>query len=619
MKKNIFLPGGSLDRAIPNYQYRPGQADMANHINTALKLKQNLIIEAPTGVGKSMAYLVPAIELAMESGRTIISTHTKVLQDQLVSKDIPALEFIMPGFLHSVLKGRANYLCPDRAMLLNDNLSMATISGWLDDSPSGELDRMKVRSHEWRIWNQVVSDQHACTACGQNCFFGQARIKAGKSQIVIVNHALLVSDLLYGGILPSCDLLVIDEAHHLEDVITDALSFSLSKSTFLSVVDEAVVALKQAGFSSELVGPLDKLNELAKRFFGYMTKVGLLSTKSKYFIELSNLWNDLSEPLLALSNMIDSAPKIFHLSEDLTRKLSILSVKITDIVGPMYNILFDPRNTISWVESAPSIHSAPLRIDRWVQANLLPTASTIVMTSATIQANGSFRYFAQNLGILDVRTEVVETPFNYKDNVSLILPTDTPSLKDKDLDRKLAEIIANLCRAAKGRTMILFTSYTQLNSVYTLVDAALFDTDITVISQSPDSNRSDMVSWFKSSQPAILLGVKSFWEGVDIPGSDLSQLIIVKLPFDVPTDPIIKGRSKLYKNPFRDFSLQRAIIAFRQGFGRLVRRDGDSGIVVVLDERLSSARYGAEFINALPDIDVIRCSSDDAAKIAASI
>jgi len=667
----VFGTGGSLANVIAGYESRSQQVEMASQIAESFEQNRHLIVEAGTGIGKSLAYLVPAILWATQNQqRVVISTNTLNLQDQILSNDIPLLKkALATPFDAVVLKGRSNYLCPSRLSDMRrrqpgsaDELRvLAKILVWLTQGGSGEKSELNLRAFvEQSVWQRLSAAEENCTlerceaATQGKCPFYRARKAAEAANVIVVNHALLLADAVSEDhIIPDYQQLVIDEAHHLEDAVTNSLSVRIDESAFKyrlahlagnrhSLLAELISNLQVHVPPTEnkrLIAFLEDFRRAAMAVDTHLTN--LFSTfrnlaykpdadntillrltpdvrRKAEFATLQNQWNIVKEFLTAITdglqrlipalNRLRKYP-IPNLADDIS-SMDAFSHYFVDLLNTLEAFILKPDdNTIYWIHLnqsyGVSINTAPLQVGKFVDEYIWSTKRSVILTSATLQTTGSFDYIQETLSAENVETLALNSPFNYRQSTLVFIPNDMPDPNERGryqqaVERALVEVAA----ALDGRTLALFTSYTQLTQTAQAIRPRLALGDITVYDQLDTSNRQALLESFKTTDKAILLGTKSFWEGIDIPGAALSALALTKLPFPIPTDPIIAARSETFTDAFKDYTLPETILRFRQGFGRLIRNQSDRGVVVILDKRVMSKSYGKDFLDSLPDCTI---------------
>ncbi len=671
-------PDGLFDQALPNYEYRPQQVAMLRSVANAFNEGQHLLLEAPTGVGKSLAYLLPAINFAQSNKvRVVISTHTINLQEQLINKDIPLLrEVSETPFRATVLKGRSHYLCPSRFAMLRrrgpnspeEMLMLARLLVWLTTGTEDERQAITLRgAAEAGIWRRLSAEGDGCTLgrcadeMGGQCPFYKARRAAESAHIVIVNHSLLLADVVAENrVLPEYNYLIIDEGHHLEAAITNSMSFRADAFTirrqladlgtsrrglladllhqtrsnipsgYYSTLEEYVgmvehVARHMAQHSDQFFEVLQNYlkeqvniprNEYTQRIRivdnlraqpGWVNVESNWERLSEFTSGIAQAMNELVGGLQNLSDYdIDGYSDLLFGVQSMARYLNEIHLQFDHFVRK------PDGNYIYWVEFQPgsdfiSLHAAPLRVGQLVQEHLWQKKDTIVLASATLQTDGSFSHIRDRLDAEGVSEVAIDSPFDYESNTLLYLVNDIPEPADRAAYQTAVEQgILNLCRATKGRALILFTSYAQLRQTSSAIGDELAKDGILLFDQSGGGSQAQLLDGFIESERAVLMGTRTFWEGVDIPGADLSVLVIVRLPFSVPTDPLFAARSEQFSNSFYEYALPEAILRFRQGFGRLIRRKDDRGIVAIFDKRVISKSYGNLFLEALPQCTLHR-------------
>ena len=676
---SMVEPGGALEDAFPGFEYRLQQVEMMQAIADAFNHGSHLIVEAGTGTGKSIAYLLPAIHWAVQNReRVVISTNTINLQDQLSSKDIPDLGKLLPFDVRAaVLKGRGNYVCPRRLEALQrkkgltlDELRVLTkVLVWLPLTATGDRSELSMyRAEEWAIWARISSDADTCTAdrCWYRrqgeCYYQRARRAAESAHIVVVNHALLLSDVAAENrVLPQYNYLIVDEAHHLEDATTNQLGYSVNRwhveslmaqigltdSSFGGLMSQALNLCRGRIPDESLAALEDSLalvyesNEQVMRGLGDLFEdLGVFVAEHKstlgpydYRVRLTRelriqsewehvelAWDGLSEKvastraefgrvLEALQDLDGSGiPGYDDIVQDgigLLRQLETVHERLA-------SILLEPgSDEITWVQTRAKtdeifLCAVPLRVGHLIERHLLWSKEAVIFTSATLRTNGDFSFIKERLGAVDAEELAVGSPFDYPSQVVLYLPTDMPEPNDPYHQKVFNQSLIELAVATRGRMLVLFTSYRQLKSTYNSVYQPLREREITVYAQGQGTSRSQLLNDFRNMPRAVLLGTRSFWEGVDVPGEALSCLVLAKLPFSVPTDPVFAARSAEMDDPFTQYAVPDAILRFRQGFGRLIRARTDRGVVVVMDRRLQTKRYGQMFVDSLPPCTVVR-------------
>ena len=660
----LLEPGGAFSRAFPAYEHRTQQVRMLQAVGRSLSDGRHLLVEAGTGTGKSMAYLIPSFEWAARNGeRVLISTNTINLQDQLIHKDIPDLNLALKrDYRAAVLKGRRNYLCPRRLAAVSRNgprnaeeaRVLAKLMVWLYGGGTGDVTEINLRGPaEAAIWGRMSSDYEECglEAClayaGGSCPYYKAHLAAESAHVVIVNHALLLADIATGNrVIPDYRYLVVDEGHQLEAATTRGLAFELQEPDLLRMLQDLegtslprIPALAQRRLPAEQLAEMQSVlaaaseqlrtaSGLVRPFFQRLldfverrregeplTRYGqqervLPATRSlPLWTDVEITWEALRGPLSSLLESLTRISGAFEPSgeEDLAVGLRTLVRDLGTNLASLDELIFqsDPQR-IHWIElqgepARLSLHAAPLEVGPLIEKHLWYQKESVIITSATLTTTGEFDYLRRRLGAADADELAVGSPFDFESSALLYLVNDIPEPNQRPAYQAALERgLIDLCRATGGRTLVLFTSNDQLLSTAQAISGPLAADGIVVLEQSAGASRHALLESFKTSEQAVLLGSRSFWEGVDVSGEALSVLVFARLPFDVPTDPIIAARAETYESPFDEYSLPEAILRFRQGFGRLIRSKSDRGVAVCFDRRLLSKRYGRAFLDSLP-------------------
>ena len=677
----MISPGGNFSRAFPNFEHRPQQVEMLLAVTDAFNFGDHVMVEAGTGTGKSVAYLIPAAFWAQQNGRpVIISTNTINLQDQLINKDIPELQNLLPFELRAaVRKGRRNYLCTRLFQQMrhtgpNNDAEMALYARillWLPGSETGDVAELTLRTPAERlVWSRVNAENSSCTyehCASANCPLHHARQRAELAHLIIVNHSLLLADIAREGstILPEFVDVIVDEAHHLEAAVTDGLSFRAEKRFFDALLDEvnkthtglltdlqnrvknslppefgsefdkqitsmrregqgAAVALEDffqsiAYFLAEAINKRSKFAQQVRLVPAVRHQPGF-DTIELNWENLNNHLQRISAGFGKLASGLADISESFDIDDEENLRLTLMSTGqiLEETRANLDAIIMDPQDDIIyWVEvyrERLSLHAAPLHVGPLVERNIFHAMETVVLTSATLRTASpyspeepDFRFIQDRLHAHDVNNFAVGSPFDYENQTLLYLVTDIPEPNQPGYQRMVEEAIIDVATALGGRTMVLFTAYSQLSQTARAIEERLNSAGIATLVQSSGSSRQQLLEQFKRPDShAVLLGTRSFWEGVDVPGDALQAVLIAKLPFDVPSDPIFAARSETFENAFFEYSVPEAVLRFRQGFGRLNRRITDQGVVVILDKRVLTKRYGQMFLQALPECTVLR-------------
>ncbi len=683
---SMLLPGGLIADGFPGYEHRPQQITMLESATEAFNEGYQLIIEAGTGTGKSLAYLLPAIHYAVKNSRpVVISTNTINLQDQLYNKDIPDLRALLPfPFQAAVLKGRGNYLCLRRLAQMrkaesldaNEAQVLAKILAWLPETPTGDNSELALRELEFAVWTRVQAEQETCLGdrCPHlrkgRCFFYHARHNAESAHLIIINHALLLSDMLVANrILPEYRHLIVDEAHHLEARATEQLGFSISRNQLhglLSGLYQPSEAGQPRGFLAGILGhfrgstvDLATQKDLAQFLQQLQSEVQRAEGASAEFFEALQVsvgeqmeneprrgspqydrqieltygvrsqpsWSDvevcadnLDAALLRIEQGLAGLQQGLTQVEDeqildydnLLQEVIARLDHVRQWRHHLQSIVIEPNSrgiywfSVSLNNGGVTLNYAPLEVGELLVKNLFANMETIVLTSATLRTEGNFNYIRERIGLPDASELVVGSPFDYVNSTLLYLPTDIPEPSQPNYQSIVGRAITELCLATGGRSLLLFTSHSQLQSTYRTISRPLEDAGIITYGQGLDGSRRQLLENFRNTPKSVLLGTRSFWEGIDVVGSALSCLVIARLPFAVPTDPVFAARSRTFDDPFGQYAVPEAVLRFRQGFGRLIRSCSDRGVVVVLDKRILSKSYGSAFLDSLPECTIRR-------------
>lgn len=624
----------------PDFEFRPEQQQMAAAVGRALEKRESLVVEAGTGVGKSLAYLLPAVQYALEAGRkAVISTHTINLQEQLLGKDLPLVrKLIGVPFEAVLLKGRGNYLCParlKRAVQQSGDLfntseteELRAIRDWAMKTSDGTLSDMDFQP-SMKVWHQVCSEAQICTTrfCGPggNCFFQEARKLAGEARVVVVNHtlffALLNTELeteSKGFLFPN-DFVVFDEAHTLESIAASQLGLRLSQSGLRYDLQrlynprsrKGLLRTMQAG--KPMIGVEAALHE-ADEFFARLGEASTFGEWSREFRvrEPEMIDNTLAEPLRELWQEIETLAA--DCDNDTTRaELQDGARRLREAHGALRMFLDqEDRDCVYWVErggqdrTSYSMHAAPVNVADRLRPLLFGPDKTAILTSATLAVGDpELNYYRRRVGAENVRAVQIGSPFDYQKQMRLFVVKSMPDPGAKGYEEDLAGWIEHFLRRTDGRAFVLFTSYRVMQSVAAALGEVCKASGWQLLVQGGEMTRHRMVEEFRNDERSVLFGTDSFWAGVDVPGKALSNVIVTRLPFAVPDHPLTASRLELIEanggNPFMEYSVPEAILKLRQGVGRLIRSTKDKGIVAILDNRIVTRRYGRVFIDALPD------------------
>jgi len=623
---SIFGSDGELVKHIKGFQPRQGQLSMARAIETAISQHTHLVAEAGTGTGKTFAYLIPAI---LSGKKTIISTGTRNLQDQIFEKDFPLIRNVLNVPVQgAVLKGRSNYLCLyrlDQAQMQTTSFDkesdaeLAEIERWSNQTIDGDIAEVTSVAEDSFVWQQVTSTADNCL--GQECpmisecFPLMARKKAQEVDVLIVNHHLLCADWSlkddgFGQLLPEAELIIIDEAHQLIDTASRFLGVSVSARQILSLLSD--VSSEQLKLAADMPSLID-LTHVINEDIREMRK--LLPEQS-----IKGSWDELEQLkdfLHALDCLIDRIEQLFKVLTEVavrSKGLEACWKRCEDVLLRLR--LFANQDTSDWIQWFETFHRTftfnrtPLDISKAFASFAFTSDASWVFTSATLSVNNKFDFFTQRLGLQEAETGLWESPFDFVHQSLMYVPTGMPEPRDYNYTATMIEKVIPVLEASEGRAFILFTSHKALQEAANIL---LAETNFKLLVQG-DLPKQQMLESFRRSERAVLLGTASFWEGVDVRGEALSCVIIDKLPFASPGDPVTKARLEYMtdngQSPFSEFQLPSAALTLKQGAGRLIRDIEDKGVLVLCDPRLSSKGYGKVFIQSLPAMPITQDIND---------
>jgi ATP-dependent DNA helicase DinG len=633
----FFAPGGILARSSLPYEYRPGQLEMAKAVERALAERRHLIVEAGTGTGKTLAYLLPALRTGQ---RIIISTGTKALQDQLFFRDVPFLETLVGELRVCYMKGRANYLCRHKLTALRNQPILSgleeidqyrQISEWEQTTETGDRAELSGMPESSALWQKLDARTEAClgSTCPdyRRCFITEMRRRALESDIIIVNHHLFFADVAVkreaagapdAGILPEAAAVVFDEAHELEEVASSYFGLSVSNIRFEELARDTDVLLRGKEGAESLPAITQQLRDRARIFFAGLPLAGdgrqPFAGREEFLEAEGDLYLAVRATLVRLEAEIggmkaDEAPGLRKRVARLRSEFEFL------LESSASNMVFWMERRISAGGSsersaalgafraqsrATFLQATPIDVSDLLFELVFDQIPTVVLTSATLTVQGGFEHIRKRLGLNEARELVVPSHFKYGEQALLYLPPEMPDPRDAEFPEAAARCIQRVLEISKGRAFCLFTSYAQMRDLYERLLPVL-DFPILLHGTAP---RKALLEEFRATPNAVLFGTSSFWQGVDVQGEALSCVIIDRLPFAVPSDPVVSARMKAIEEnggkPFFDYQVPTAVLTLKQGFGRLIRSLEDRGLLVLLDPRVRTKRYGQTFLASLP-------------------
>jgi ATP-dependent DNA helicase DinG len=627
----FFAPGGLLSRTHPAYEFRRGQLQMAQAVEEAIEQRRHLIVEAGTGTGKTLAYLMPVIR---SGKRVIISTGTKNLQEQLFQKDIPFLErALFPNGDRKLsvccMKGRNNYLCRKKLYDLTGQPVLSgiqeiehyrAIAAWEETTQSGDRAELASLPEMSALWHKL--DARADTCLGQKCsawdkcFITEMRRRAAESDIIIVNHHLFFADLGIkqqaegapdAGILPDAGIVIFDEAHELEDVAGSYFGISISAARLEELCRDVEASLQRNRmYTASLSGAIKSLRDRSGFFFSLLPEGDgrfAFDSRREFLEENGDEFMGLRQSLARLGAEIENLPSKPEEVYAFARRAQELHVQLGFVMES------EDKNTVFWIERRRggrekmnvSLQATPIDVGSILRECLWSKLETSVLTSATLAVGGGFEYIRGRLGVEHAREQVLPSHFDYPNQALFYVPPDLPDPRTPQFGTQAAERIRLLLEITRGRAFVLFTSYAQMRDIY---QRLLGVVEFPMLLQG-DAPKNALLEEFRLTPNCVLFATASFWQGVDVQGEQLSCVIIDRLPFAVPSDPVVAARVKAIDadggNAFFQYQVPVAVITLKQGFGRLIRSLHDRGLLALLDNRILKKQYGRVFVESLPN------------------
>lgn len=616
----IFASGGLLERSHSAYEFRPSQLEMARIVDDAFANKRQVVIEAGTGTGKTLAYLIPAIR----SGRkVVVSTATKSLQEQLFQKDVPFLQkHFAPNLKVALMKGRSNFLCRAKVHQMDGQAVLqgidevdwfSQIRDWEKLTETGDRSELTFLPDDSDLWNRIDARSDLCTGqkCPEfnSCFITAMHQRAHEADLIIVNHHLFFADLAirdndFGSILPEYSAVVFDEAHEIEDVASDYFGREVSSYQFEELARDTEAMLRMLQLEASVLRKyLVRMRERSRNFFeNFPEREGRypfdLPARRSFLERSREPYDDLSASvkrveaeLAALSPKPEEVVALARRAAELRRELEFL-------------LESEEKTYVYWYERRGRgvfLAATPIDVSQILRERLFEQFDTVVLTSATLAVGGRFDYLKQRLGVLPSAEVVLPHEFNFTEQALLYIPKALPDVRNPAFASSAADEIVKLLEISEGRAFCLFTSYAQMKDIFERV-SSLVKFPLLLQGTAP---RSTLLERFRSTPNAVLFATATFWQGVDVPGAQLSCVIIDKLPFAVPSDPIVAARVRALqedgRNAFAEYQVPEAVLALKQGFGRLIRSKSDRGILAILDNRIQRMQYGRIFLESLPD------------------
>ncbi|WP_164218902.1 ATP-dependent DNA helicase DinG [Virgibacillus sp. YIM 98842] len=684
---HIYEENGALEQTLPGYEKREGQREMSEIIHDAFQMHHHALIEAETGTGKSLAYLLPSVYEALRTKkRLVVSTFTTQLQSQLLEEEIPLIrELLGLPFSIALLKGKNHYISLEKfekelAETDHDNydiaLTKAMILVWLTETDTGDIDEIHLPASGYLFYQRVSTDKEGYTDTYspwfKKSYYQKAKKSAQKADIIVTNHALICTDMFNDyEILPAYEKIIIDEAHHFQEIAASHYGLKIDYANMLYTLNQIGLHGEESKLFSKILQqlqgdtdhlPLSKWDEILlhakneiddvfRQIFQYvieqsnrnksLSDVGRTQYRFENEKEKSDQWGLIIDMVTRLIFYLRDLIHILSMTEEsFAKQENFDKMDRDELKGHMETVqlfidrlehLFlteDSNDQVKWIEieasgakNAVYLYSEPIDMSKFLSNDFFNKKDSVILTSATLTMKKSFSFIQNELGIDKERlvTRKIDSPFSYQSQVQLLIPNDFPDIKygkQEDFIYATSEAILSLAEVTSGRMLVLFTSYDMLRKTYYILKENLESHPFVLLAQGiSSSSRSRLKKNFQTFEQAILLGTSSFWEGVDIPGDDLSALMIVRLPFQPPDHPKYEAKSAYLKaagrNAFMELALPHAVIRFKQGFGRLIRSKRDRGIVFICDTRIINARYGKYFIDSIPDVPLTNTSTKE--------
>ncbi len=627
---DILGPAGLLAKSLQGFEYRASQEDMSLLIEESLNEKLSAIIEAGTGTGKTFGYLIPVI---LSGKKAVISTGTKNLQEQVFLKDLPVLRKIMPMDIDAIImKGRKNYLCLHKYHQFFSQTSFIKernrgvrhkLERWIEKTEFADCAELPWLADNDVMWDALSSTSEQClgTNCMffDECFLGRLRSRAASSRIIIVNHYLFFADAMvkmggFGEIIPRFQVAVFDEAHKIEEIATSYFGESISTNQIISLANEMEKEVREHrdryGDNPQLMKDVISLRNAAEQMRNLFNNTG-----NRGKLEQEALSAIKAGPAKEIGRVLKHPHLIEGITDHDHNTINSLSNRASELDGLLDHILVKTEdNWLKWYEQQAkslTLHASPLDISGHMNDFVFEKVKTVILTSATLSTNGNFSYIRSCLGLKKEALEgIYPSHFEFEKQGLMYIPKDMPGPNDIRFGPEIAGRIMDILIRTSGRALVLFTSYNNMNLVYEILKDRIPYT----VHRQGDAPRSILLDRFRENINSVLLATGSFWQGVDVPGEALSCLIIDKLPFDSPGDPLVSARIDAIRekggNPFMDYQVPSAIISLKQGLGRLIRKSTDRGIIAVLDSRIMTSRYGRLFIESMPRLPITHDLSD---------